>query len=425
MVRMQRIQVLLTLCLLILPARAATFIVTNGADSGPGTLRQSILDANVTHQYDEILIHTDVALLSPLPAITTGVAIDGLISAGVRAVVRSPAGEGTVFTFAAGSTSSRFRNIEIDGYLRSIIIENGVGDLGIGGSRLHNQVVASGHFALIGGIDPGDGNDIDEVRITGGHANSVWGNVIGSILVTGGDTHYIGTDNGNRGNRVSGRISVTVPSSSTSQVVHNTVINSSGETTGIYVETGGVSIINDNYVEGYEVGIATRSFGSIERNTVIGNGVGIELSRGPTSSASGTVVGGNEFDGNEIHGNAIAGIRVIDASNIWILRNSIYTMALPSISGPTAPHPMMLRRMRTRARTTCRTIPCSLRHTPFPRTPSFTGRWPANPSATIGSNSFRIPPATRSTNVSAQNAGQNQRIRPRRFRSSGQSTFAD
>jgi len=64
-------------------ARAAIFTVTTTADSGPGSLRQAILDANTSPGSDGISfaipgsgVHT-IAVIDPLPAIAESVLIDG------------------------------------------------------------------------------------------------------------------------------------------------------------------------------------------------------------------------------------------------------------------------------------------------------------------------------------------------------------
>jgi hypothetical protein len=64
-------------------ARAAIFTVTTTADSGPGSLRQAILDANASPGSDGISfaipgsgVHT-IAVIDPLPAIAESVLIDG------------------------------------------------------------------------------------------------------------------------------------------------------------------------------------------------------------------------------------------------------------------------------------------------------------------------------------------------------------
>src|SRR6476659_4455390 len=69
-------------------ARAATFTVTTAADSGVGSLRQAILDANGAAGADTIAfnivgsgVHT-IALATELPDITGAVTIDGYTQSG-------------------------------------------------------------------------------------------------------------------------------------------------------------------------------------------------------------------------------------------------------------------------------------------------------------------------------------------------------
>jgi len=89
---------------------AATYTVTSTADSGAGTLRQAILDANANPGADTIAfnvtgsgVHT-IALTSALPYITDAVTIDGYTQAG-----SSPN------THAVGQGLDTVLTIEIDG----------------------------------------------------------------------------------------------------------------------------------------------------------------------------------------------------------------------------------------------------------------------------------------------------------------------
>src|SRR5438552_13328016 len=73
---------------LINSSRAATFTVTNTNDSGAGSLRQAILDANEITGTDTITfnipgsgVHT-ISPLSALPTITGAVTIDGTTQPG-------------------------------------------------------------------------------------------------------------------------------------------------------------------------------------------------------------------------------------------------------------------------------------------------------------------------------------------------------
>ncbi len=85
---MKRSLVLVVLAVAVSPAFAATLTVTNTADSGAGSLRQAILDANGLAGADTINfniagagVHT-ITPLSPLPAITGPVTIDGYSQSG-------------------------------------------------------------------------------------------------------------------------------------------------------------------------------------------------------------------------------------------------------------------------------------------------------------------------------------------------------
>src|SRR5687767_9611015 len=63
------------------PVAAATFTVTNTNDSGPGSLRQAVIDANAAAGADTIVftvpLPATISLLSALPTITEAVTISG------------------------------------------------------------------------------------------------------------------------------------------------------------------------------------------------------------------------------------------------------------------------------------------------------------------------------------------------------------
>src|SRR2546429_8319479 len=68
-------------------AQAATLTVTNTADSGPGSFRQAILDADADTSTNDVSIEFNIpgsgvqtiAPLTPLPAITRAVTRDGYL----------------------------------------------------------------------------------------------------------------------------------------------------------------------------------------------------------------------------------------------------------------------------------------------------------------------------------------------------------
>jgi hypothetical protein len=109
----------------VFPLFAATFTVTNGGDSGPGTLRQAILDANATPGRDTIVVTTDVTFGPDLPPHITGV-VD-IIGATAPApdkwsVVNPNFFDGAyVFFFDEGAAGSSVHNLRVDGYSHMIV----------------------------------------------------------------------------------------------------------------------------------------------------------------------------------------------------------------------------------------------------------------------------------------------------------------
>ena len=87
----RRLATAASLALLAAAMPAATFNVTNTNDSGSGSLRQAILDANAAGGADTIAfnivgsgVHT-IAPTTELPAITSPVTIDGYSQGGASA----------------------------------------------------------------------------------------------------------------------------------------------------------------------------------------------------------------------------------------------------------------------------------------------------------------------------------------------------
>lgn len=118
---------LLATALLVLAADAdaATFVVSNTADSGAGSLRQAILDANTNPGLDNIdfSIGTgpqQINIVSSIVA-TSPVIIDGATQEGFSGtpliVINGSAMASDALIFAAGADGSEFRRLEIGGTL--------------------------------------------------------------------------------------------------------------------------------------------------------------------------------------------------------------------------------------------------------------------------------------------------------------------
>ena len=199
-------------------ASANTYTVTSTADSGAGTLRQAILDANANPGADTIefnIVGSGVQTITPttaLPTITSPVTIDGYTQSGASANTQ-PFGQGlnTVLTIelagglsvSASDTTIRGLNVHNGG----IVLNNGaysnnkvegcfVGTDVTGTQRIDggfsNQVTVTGETnATIGGAVPAARNLISVcqsgVTLAGaGSGHVVEGNLLG--LSPDGDT---------------------------------------------------------------------------------------------------------------------------------------------------------------------------------------------------------------------------------------------
>ena len=197
-------------------AQAATFSVTNTNDSGGGSLRQAILDANTTPGADKIWFeipgvgpHT-ITPLTPLPLLTDQVHIDGYSQPGsayatetTAAVIMidldgAPAGAGSGIELSAGSSQSRIRGLAIHNFVQNgITINVGVDNVQVEGNWIGVTAGwgaggngASGIYANVsvgstfGGFSYDCRNVISNhssagVMISGGQANTVSGNNVG------------------------------------------------------------------------------------------------------------------------------------------------------------------------------------------------------------------------------------------------------
>ena len=290
-------------------ALLATFSVVNVADSGPGSFRQAIVDANATPGRDSIVFNTPLPALavfrptSPLPSITDPVSIDATTEPGYvdRPIV-------TLDGQVAGPNA------------------NGLVFLG-GQSTLRGMAVTGfGGYGVIlsqGGGDSLQGNYIG-VDVTG---EASVPNRSGGVLILGGSNNTIGSPTSGGGNVISGnggdglRIAGPTPGLSTlpasgNQILANFVGLDSTGTNRIGNALDGIHLINAtaNAIGGTGFGLGNLISGNA------GNGLEIE---GDASYAAATG-GFNRVQGNTIGtdrqthaglGNAQDGVRVAASAN--------------------------------------------------------------------------------------------------------------
>lgn len=309
------------------PLLLATFSVTNTNDSGAGSLRQAILDANATSGADTITFGVgapgSAILIQPttlLPAITEAMTIDGFSQGGpaysgpqlVRldgGLIPATAATEYGFLLAPGSTVSgmvitRFPDIGIIAQSTSVIKANIIGTDVTGAPGLGH---ASAGVVAGGGTTVGGGSVADRNVISGNTGAGVYV-TDSSPLVQG---NYIGTTpDGTAARPNTLGIFMDGGFPPTGATIFRNVI--SGNTNqGIRIQDGS-HIIRNNWI-----GLAGDGV------TALGNGgPGIEIE---SLNGGGSVVGGlGPIDPNVIAFNGI-GVGISGGTGTVLRRNSIYS----------------------------------------------------------------------------------------------------
>ncbi len=337
-----------TLALLFVCAASAlqanVFTVTNTADSGAGSLRQAIIDANAMTDTDTIDFNIagagvkTISPLSPLPATTSPVTIDGYSQPGAAENTSANGFNGTLLIeldgtnagvgsvgldLSGGSSTVRgfvINRFDVNGIAvhsdDNVIEGNFVGTNAVGTAALGNGSqgihVDTAVGTLIGGTTPAARNVIsgngEGVEIRGVcDANVIQGNFIG--------TNATGTDS--LGNLDNGVRIVNGPANT---VVGGTVagarnIISGNQGTGVVITsaTATNSLVQGNY-------IGTDVTGTVALGNIFN---GIEVTDAPNNTVGGTEVGaGNLISGNQLDGIFVSGT---SAANNRIQGNLIGT----------------------------------------------------------------------------------------------------
>jgi len=243
---------------------AGTFTVTNTADSGAGSLRQAITDANALAGIDTINfnipgagVHT-ISPASPVPSITGPVTIDGYTQPGAA------------------------QNTDVDGFNGTLLIELNGTNAGVGSSGL---TIDGGNGTIRGMVINRFGN----VGINLNSSNNlVEGNFIGTnaagTTALGNGGQAIRIDSGD-GNLVGG----------TAPEARNII---SGNDEGMEIR----GVCNSNVVEGNFIGTNAAGTGALGN---LSNG--IRITNGPTQTTVGASVAGAR--------NVISEIRKLESSS--------------------------------------------------------------------------------------------------------------
>ena len=319
---------------------SVTFTVTTTADSGPGSLRQAILDANASPGNDLITfaipgagVHTISPLESPLPPITGTATIDGTSQPGysglpvveLNGTSAGPTANGLVIT--GNSTTVRALAINRFGPGGQAGDPGGSGIViqGAGSHRLQMLFIGTNAAGTAGLPNRGDGIVVDNSpnNLIGGEspfANVISGNGRAGILLTGTGTlgtnivsNFIGTNRDGTvsiGNPYGVRIEG-APSNSIGGTFGEPNVISGNSTAGIAISgnTAQSNTIGPNF-------IGTNSIGS-----PLGNGDGVAVGEGASNNFIGhaTVMS----QANVIRFNAQVGVRIESGTQNAIRNNRI------------------------------------------------------------------------------------------------------
>ena len=298
--------VLVFLAFLVITSRAAaftTFVVTNTNDSGPGSLRQAMLDSNATIDVNTIEFNIPgtgvqtIAALSPLPGITQAVALDGYSQPGASPNT-APPGSGFNSVLLIEITGSSLQLNAGNGGVFPAMVVSGLVIAHIHCSGGSSGAIISGNYVgtdATGSVSNGGGISVDNavgVRIGPG-------NVAAGVTVSTGATgtlihgNFIGLNAAGNAALSGGAVAGIQVSASTSVII------------------GGATPADRNVIDGAAAGIDAGAGADLIQ--ILGNYIGTDAggtkaignSSGVFSQAQGPTI-----KGNVIAGNAETGIEV-------------------------------------------------------------------------------------------------------------------
>lgn len=304
----------------------ATFTVTNNGDSGPGTLRQAILDANGTLGSDVISFgapfNFNITLFTALPVISDPVFIDGPVSGSPQIQINGNfvGGQGLLIAASAAGTVIKGLNIYSHSNQGILIAASNVFIIGCYIGTDINGLIDNGNrgtgielAADLTNIQIG-GSTIDSANLISGNGAPLFpahginiGPRCSNIRIF---NNKIGvSSNGN--NAIANSLSGITVNENTNLIIRGNIV-SGNDLSGIEINKSTQGLITDNIV-----GL------SVDGNTPLGNKVqGIQL-----TECQNFLIGGISTGKNIISNNGIIGILISACSNIAIKSNYIGTNA--------------------------------------------------------------------------------------------------
>ncbi len=335
-------------------AGAAAFTVANLNDSGPGSLRQAILDANAAPGLDTIIFQIPGAAphvirpltaLPPLldPAVIDGTAQPDYTGTPTVQLVGTSAGPSSGLRLFAGSDGSTVRGLAINRFgdfgIRidssgsnvvqanflgtdatgavagngngGVMVLNAVGNL-IGGTNAAQRNVLSGgnnYGVYIQGTSSGNTVAGNFIGTTAAGTNAL-GNVTGGVVIYGASGNLIGGTGPGAGNVIAGNIG--------GGVLISTAAATANQVQGNWIgtdRTGRVAL--GNGTSGVKIDGATGNLiggpNAAARNVIGANGeAGVFLNGAVSNSVQGNFIG-TDATGTNALGNTFAGVTLAEA----------------------------------------------------------------------------------------------------------------
>lgn len=291
-------------------AWAATYTVTNGNDSGAGSLRQAILDANASGGADEIVFSTSNSIYALSDYSITG----PVLISGTGNTVLASSTASNLFSFSAGSNGSTLTGLAI--CKANIGVRLNASCIIVRNCRIGTDWTdASGQGNAVGIYLYGSYNYLNNNVISGNTGYGISSNTTGTIA----------------GNVIQGNL-IGTNSSGTAAIA--------GQLYGIYLNAAAATLIGGDSLAGEGNLISGNSANGIQLQTssamgttICGNIIGLSLDQ-TAAFATNNGIGLRQSSGNWIglpqpgYGNVIAGysnlgISFSEASGVRPQRNTI------------------------------------------------------------------------------------------------------
>jgi hypothetical protein len=273
------------LCGLPATVRAATFTVTQNGDSGPGSLRQAISNANSAGGSNTIVFNapTTIDPVSALPSITSPVLINTVSPQPIVIDGTSTGANANGLLFVSGTAGSAVNGLTVQNFSGGGIFVNG-GTVTITSSTFSGNSTA--------GVELGGGATNSVIGNSAGTGNNFFGNGEG-IILDGGTTKNNGVSNnyiGFQANTLTPEPNgggILIQNGSNNNQIGNNGLNFIGDNTGSGITLTGPGTTG-NIIDGNYIGTTTTNFtGPVQFN----GGVGIFVGGGAAN---------NQFDNNSI-----------------------------------------------------------------------------------------------------------------------------